>query len=294
MAISTSNLSALTPLTTTATALSNLILVSPQAAIGYQAQNLLDSNGNPSNQQQDPAFLFHYEGEQSMQLESDITDHFIEDNTALQDQIALKPPVINTHGFIGELNNVIPKNTTAYYAKIAADKLTLISAYTPQLSISALLAYNTAFQLYQTADNAKNSAVSAWSSVKDTSDPKNPAGSQTQTKQQIAFQILYGYWSQRRLFTIQTPWGVFNNMAIKSMRPVQGGDDLSITDFEMSFKQIRIAMPSTFSGTIGAFQQGRAVNQSQSQVNNGTKTPVASTSLVSSLRTQYALPVVGP
>src|ERR1700729_4349756 len=120
------NISALSQVTTAATALSNLILVSPQSTIGYQPQNAPLANGSPT--QPPPSLLFHYEGEQVVSLQSDITDHYIEDNTALQDQIALKPEEVTTHGFIGELNDVAPPILAAVQA--IADKLTVIDAYT--------------------------------------------------------------------------------------------------------------------------------------------------------------------
>lgn len=289
MASATSTLGALTPITTTATALSNLILVSPQSTIGYQPLNPANPDGTPSTAQLPPAFLFNYEGEQSAQLESDITDHYIEDNTALQDQISLKPIIINTHGFIGELNDIAPPALAP--VKAIAQKLTIISAYTPVLSTSALIAYNTAFQLYQVGQNAVNSAVAAWSSINGTGGESVISGNSNfpiatepnQTKQQQAFQQLFGYWNARTLFTIQTPWAVFQNMAIKSMRPVQSAEDMYITDFEMSFKQIRIAQTSVSGGTIGANLQGRAAQQAAGVTNLGTSTPVASTPLTSQL-----------
>lgn len=289
------NLSALATLTTTATALSNLILVSPQSVSGYQPQNAPNPDGTPSTAQPPPSFLFNYEGEQSAQLDSDITDHYIEDNTALQDQIALKPPIVNTHGFIGELNDIAPPALAP--VKALADKLTIVSAYTPSLSASALVAYNTAFQLYQTAQNAANTAISAWSSINGTGGESVVTGNSSQplivapnqTKQQLAFQQLFGYWQSRTLFTVQTPWAIFQNMAIKSMRPVQDADNLYITTFEMSFKQIRIAQTSTVSGTIGSNLQGRAALQAQSLTNLGTSTPIASTSLLTSLSLNYGV-----
>jgi hypothetical protein len=284
------SLSSLTPITTTATALSNLILVSPSQTVGYQPQNPPNSDGTPNNSQPPPSFLFHYEGEQSVDLQSDITDHYIEDNTALQDQIALKPPVIRTHGFIGELNNIAPPALAA--VKAIANKLTIVGAYTPALSTSALIAYNTAFQLYQVGQNAVSSAVSAWSSINgQTSGESVISGNfnvpvqvaKNQNKQQIAFQQLYGYWQTRTLFTVQTPWAVFQNMAILSMRPIQEADQLYITDFEMAFKQIRIASTQSTNGTVGSNLQGRAAQQAATTQNLGTSTPVSAQSLSSQL-----------
>lgn len=289
------NLSALAPITTTATSLSNLILVNPQATIGYQPINPPNADGTPSIAQPPPAFLFNYEGEQSVQLESDITDHYLEDNTALQDQISLKPPIISTHGFIGELTDIAPPLLAP--VKAIADKLTIISAYTPSLSISALIAYNTAFQLYQVAQNAINSAVSAWTSINGTGGESVISGNANfpialapnQNKQQQAFQQLFGYMQSRTLFTVQTPWAVFQNMAIRTLRPIQSAETSYITDFEVTFKQIRIAKTTTTGGTIGDNQQGRASTQAGGVSDLGTSTPVSSTSLSSSLSSNYGV-----
>ncbi len=278
------NLSALAPLTTAATALSNLVLVTPQSVQGYQAQNKDNADGTPSTAQQPPAFLFHYEGEQSVTLESDITDHYVEDNSAVQDQIALRPEVVNTSGFIGELNNVVPSALKP--VKFIADKLTAIGSYAPSLSTTALLAYSEAFFLYQVASNVVDSAVSAWSSINSLA----PSGTGevsvgsgvfkstgVQNKQQVAFQQWYGYWRDRRLFTVQTPWAVFQNMAIKSITPVQSEETNVITEFKISFKKIRTAL--TFSIDSRSELSGRAATQASGLTDLGTSTPVSSDSL---------------
>ena len=252
------NLGPLSNFTTAATALSNLILVTPNTNLGYQPQNAPVKNGE-TTPQVDPV-LFHYEGENSISLESDITDHYVEDNTTVQDQIALRPETINVHGYIGELNNVVPKALEPL--KTIADKLTIVDAYTPALSTTALLAFNQATQLYAVGVNAANSAISAWNSL--TGAPQN------QNKQQIAFQQFYGYWKNRTLFTVQTPWAIFQNMAIRSLRAVQDADTRVITDFEISFKQMRFA--STITSLVlpqSQRSQGRLSTQSAATVDLG-------------------------
>lgn len=280
------NLSALAPITTAAQALSNLILVSPQATQGYQPQNKPDPTGRADNRQQPPALLFQYEGEQSVTLESDIPDHYVEDNTAVQDQIALKPEMVTTRGFIGELNDVVPKGLS--FVKFAADKLTTIAAYTPELSATALIAYQEAFFLYQVTANAVDAAVSSWSSLTG-SGGENVIGSDgisgfdaatgeiagSQNKQQTAFQQFYGYWRNKTLFTIQTPWAVFQNMAIKTLRPVQDAETRVVTEFEVTFKMIRFASTVTTTG-ISAIFQGRSSTQASGLTNVGTSAPVDS------------------
>lgn len=273
--------------TTAATALSNLILVTPSQTKGYQPQNPPNADGTDSTAQQPPSFLFNYEGEQTVVIESDITDHYIEDNTAIQDQIALRPVLITTHGFISELNNVTP--TILQPLATVLNQLTPIGAYAPGLSVTAEEAYNEAFQLYQIATNAINSAVSAWSSV-----TGGPSGETVisgmedsffpitlqpnQNKQQTAFQLFYGYWINRTLFTIQTPWAIFQNMAIKSLRAIQGEDTITITDFECTFKQIR-TVQDTGAPDQSLVSQGRLSQQCSDITNQGTSTPSSSISL---------------
>jgi hypothetical protein len=284
------NLAALASYTTAATALSNLVLVSPQSTVGYQPQNPDNSDGTPSTAPLLPSFVFNYEGEQTAMVESDITDHYVEDNTAVQDHIALKPEVITTHGFIGELTDIAPSFLKPL--QTAAAKLTTISGYEPQLTTTALLAYNEAFFLYQIGQNTANAAVSAWSSINNLvsgSNGQSVIGSNglstanSQNKQQTAFQQLYGFWRERRLFTVQTPWAVFQNMAIMKLRAIQSEDDRMITDFEVTFKMIRKAstIPNSgnlISGLPTSFQ-GRASSQAAGVTNLGTTSPVPSTSL---------------
>lgn len=283
------NLSSLSGITTAATSLSNLILVSPQSTIGYQPNNPPNSNSLLGFlSQTPPAILFHYEGEQSVSIESDITDHYIEDNTAIQDQVALRPEIISTHGYIGELNDIPP--AALALIKAAADKLTVISAYTPELSVSAQLAYASAFQLYQVGSNAVNSAISAWSSLAGTGGTSVINGttidiSSNQNKQQVAFQTFYGYWRKRTLFTVQTPWAVFQNCAIYKLRAIQGEETDVITDFEVTFKLIRIA--STISSSI-PISAGRLASQAAPVTSNGTSTPSPSVSTGSATSSSYS------
>jgi len=266
-----------------ALSLSNLILVSPQKTVGYQPQNEPTIYNNTEPQQ--PALLFNYEGEQSVTLTSDITDHFIEDNSAIQDQISLKPELITTHGFIGELNDVAPAGLLAL--QTTANKLVAIGAYEPQISETAALAYAAAFAAYQLASSLATSAVSAWSTVNGgvngqqtvingsttQSDINNQTNS-VQNKQQIYFSQFYGYWKNRTLFTVQTPWAVFQDMAIQSLRAIQNAETNVITDFEITFKLMRFASTQvTLAPKLDSSNyQGRGLYQSGGVQDNGTST----------------------
>lgn len=287
------NLSALSNITTKATALSNLVLVSPQSVVGYQPQNPNNDDGTFSIAAQPPSFLFQYEGDQSATFESDITDHYVEINLPIQDQIALKPEIYTTRGFIGELNDVTPAFLKP--VKFAADKLTNVTGLAPQLTTTALIAYNEAFFLYQVGRNAINSAVAAWSSIANLvtgSGGQSVIGADgitianSQNKQQTAFQQLYGYWRERRLFTVQTPWAVFQNMAILRLKAIQDEETSAMTDFELTFKMIRTARTlSQFTGRQISDNSllGRSAAQGAQGVDLGTSSPPSNISLQTGL-----------
>lgn len=251
-----------------------LALVTPNTTIGYQPLAPLGSK-----QPLQKALLFNYEGENAINLQSDITDHFIEDNTSIQDMIAVKPELVTVQGFIGELNDVVPAFLKPL--QTIANKLTVIGPYAPQISETAILAYNEAFFLYETAATAVNSVVSAISSINNTSPNSDSVINGTslvtgnnQNKQQVMFQQFYGYWRQRTLFSVQTPWAVFNNMAIQSLRAVQDPDTRVISSFEVTFKLMRFATTATDAiQTNSNDYGGRASAQSSSVVDLGLSSP---------------------
>jgi hypothetical protein len=271
------DLSSIANATTAIQSLNNLVLVSPQATIGYQPQ----PNGNAAAQ---PALLFHYEGENSVDCKSDITDHFVEDNTSIADQIALRPESIRVQGFIGDLND-IPPNQAFRTLKLLADKLVTVGAYTPGLSATAVLAYNQAAFLYSVGLNAANTAVSSAQSIGNAvsgggagglavvgSNGLSNDGLFIQSKQQIAFQQFYGYWRKRTLFTVQTPWAVFQSCAIDSLRVLQTSESNSVTEFEVTFKTMRFASTQNFSSNA---------NNTQGQLKSQSAAPVSSQSSLS-------------
>lgn len=270
------NISALADISTKATALSNLILVSPQTVVGYQPQSPPVEDGQPL--QQPPAILFHYEGENVVSLDSDITDHFAEDNLALEDQIALRPEIITVQGFIGELNDISP--LALQPLKKVTDKLTVLGAYTPALTVSALIAYNQALFAYSIGQNVANSAIAAWSSINGNGGGTSVISNgqilsqPNQSKQQLVFQQFYGYWRARTLFTVQTPWAIFENCAIKSLKAIQNGETNVISDFEVTFKTMRFAQTLEFGSIFrGVDFQGRSSPQASALTDLGTSTP---------------------
>ena len=269
----------------------------PANTIGYQPAS---TNGVAISP---PAIIFNYEGENRVSLESDITDHPVEGNTFIQDQIALKPVIIQTHGFVGELTTALPQGSPLAALQIAANKLTIVPGVAPTFTISAIEAYNSAFQAYQAAQIGANAAVSSFSSVagalggtqggeavyngtaiQNANAFANGLGTaplvSSQGHQQLIFQQFLGYWKQRTLFTVQTPWAVFTSMAILYCRPVQTDESNMVTDFEVSFKQITFATtgPTTQAGSSNIVAASGTKNDYETQAPTTTTLGNLSTS----------------
>lgn len=269
--------STLSSLSTTATALSSLVLVTPNTYRGYspQAKQL---RGQKPVENPKP-LLFHYEGENTFSQESSITDHFLEDNTAVQDHISLKPEVVTVTGFIGELNNV-PQNPVLAGLKQIAEKLTAIGAYTPVLSATAIREYNKAAFLYSAATKAFDTGVEAWSTISGGNDIQQTSTgafvNKIQNNQQKTFNQFYGYQRDRTLFTIQTPWALFTDMAIQSFRSIQTEETDMVSNFEITFKKMRFATTTLISFNARDYQQGRLASQAADVTDLGVSAPVPS------------------
>ena len=198
------------------------------------------------------SMLFHIEADNTMTLSSEITDHVVEDNTVVSDQIATKPELITVRGLIGELNTVLPESLQI--VREAQEKLILVSGYVPDLTVEALRVLNAAEQAYRLTQNLTSQFSEGF------------GGDAIQNKQQIFFQKFYSYWQSKTLFTIQTPWTILNDMAIQTLKSSQGEDTESLSEFEITFKKIRFAATVYESDKQSS---GRAENQSASSQNNG-------------------------
>lgn len=283
------NLDQISKFQTTAVSLGNVIMVTPDPNNYYKDQQSYIVDGDPTTIDTNDTFLFTYEGENTITLDADITDHYIENNSAIQDQIGIRPEIVTVQGYIGELNNA-PEYQALKVARTLAEKLYQVSAYTPALSIAALQAYNTAVQLTTSAVNLANNAISRWNNPLGEVD--GIAGNDPQNKQQVVFNKFYGWYKNRTFFTIQTPWQIMDNMVIKTLQATQSPDTRTITEFNITFKKMRFASTKLINAptdTVNATQkQGRLGVQSQAQKDLGTSTPPQATKTATSLTTKVA------
>lgn len=204
-------------------------------------------------------FLLDLPEDDTAELESDITDHYLEDNTAVQDQIALRPETVTLTGKVAELVKTVPILSTV---AVTPNPLPLVDGLEPQFSPGAA----------QTQAQNASTTAAANAAIADTQSlygyynahvPQQP----NQTKQSLVFGYIYQLWLGRQLFSVETPWGTMTNMAILSVSTKQDGVSRSVSDFSITFKKLRTARSLT---VVPGLLAGRSVFQRAPVVNNGT------------------------
>lgn len=198
-------------------------------------------------------FVFNAMGEATANLSADITDHYAEDNKAIQDQIAIRPKRITLKGYVGEITyagpNVAPGNVNTL-----APKLIGLTSFLPAITASAT-------QVQQAIQNPAGinftgllgTASNIYGLV------KNTLGAFGETQeQQNAYIYFKALLESATLMGVQTPWEFMTNMAIESLVAIQPENSMWISDFAVTFKQIRIAATST-TGPFSNLSSGNPV-----------------------------------
>ena len=230
-------------------------LVTPQEDVGF--------NG----------WLFHIPQDSSLEFNSNITDHYVENNKAVQDNVSLQPIEYTVTGLIGELNwrDVYDKTQQAVAA--VEDKLPILSILTPELTAQALQTFNLVDKAYNTAkkleklagDNNDDGVYEQF--LKQAGKSFTSAIPGKLKQQELAVNFFFWAWQGRKLFRVQTPWRIFENMVIKSCRATQSESGKTATNLVITFKQLNIINWKIVNKKIG---MARNAMQTAAQVNKGT------------------------
>lgn len=176
-------------------------------------------------------FVFDIAEEESVDLSSVITDHYVETGSPVQDHIAFRPERVTVRGLVGEYKDIVT-NKKSKLEKIT-QKLVTLASYLPPLSSAASSVYENLNTINK--DNAVKNLVNLgedlFSAYRNINIPQNE-----QQKAYIYFEALR---NARVTFTIQTPFRYYTDMAIESMRVVQSGATKDQSDFSITFKKIR-------------------------------------------------------
>ncbi len=202
-------------------------------------------------------FVFDILDDERVSLESEITDHYVEENIAIQDHIALRPERFTLRGFIGELTDIPPFSLTAIADVIP--RLTILDEYLPEFTKQATQVYDALALVQALAGNALQQAQTLYGIF--------TQKSTTSTRQQNVYNYFYSLWWTRQLVSVETPYTIFENMAIERVEPCQRGETRIVSDFSITFKKIRTVQ--TLATRPSTVASGRAADMVASIANKG-------------------------
>lgn len=237
-------------------------------------------------------FVFDIEREHRIELKSDITDHYVEDNSTIQDHIAKAPELITLTGYVGELYNApggivneVESISKTVFAEAVKEKLTDVVSLLPPFNNSVLS------KAQQSANKLKASQIITSNTSNRLENLVEIALRSTvaETRQQRAYMILESFRRTNQIFTVETPFEYFPTCAIQSILAVQPEESKYITEFTVILKKMNFASISFVDLENSQFQ-GRHAESISTAVDKGKTTggAVANNSfLYQGLTTRY-------
>lgn len=171
--------------------------------------------------------------ESRAELDNDITDHYTENNVAVQDHIANRPKRITLRGYVGELIYSVDGKDSPSFLQTLTQGLTVVDSYLPQLTDGAQ-------QLKDVIDgndsdlsfnNLLSDSTNIYALVQNLNPPI--------PKQQQAYLYFKALRDAKILMSLQTPFEFTTNMAIERLLAKQDAETKYITDFSITLKEIR-------------------------------------------------------
>lgn len=205
-------------------------------------------------------FVFSIKESDEINLESDITDHYVEDNSAVQDHIALKPIRIKLRGYVGEL--VVSKEAERNKLQEFGEKLTQISGYVSTITDTAKQLKSVANQNLKTTTDYLDAGIKGGKSIYDAYKTLNPPD----TEQARAFNFFESLWKGRMIVSLETPFKYYPSLAIETITAIQKNE--MITDFSVTLKEWRAVETQLVEFNEEKYQ-GRLQGQVSEVQNNG-------------------------
>lgn len=213
-------------------------------------------------------FLFSIIDTEEMSVESDVTDHFVEENYAIQDHVALKPIHFKLKGYQGELVNIAGQPFNPILNTILA--LAPLTQVNPLFNEQDSQVYEDIAQTSAQAENVINQIPSIFSLISNLTN--------VQTSQQAALNFFMSMRNNRQLVTIQTPYGLLTNYIIEDFNALQAGDSRFMSTFSVTFKQIQVVSTAVTPTAASPNPAGASTNQTvqssnANQSNNSNPQP---------------------
>lgn len=200
-------------------------------------------------------------GDETLTVDSDVTDHYVESNTAYQDQISIKPKIYTVSGEVGELVWYQKDSASQIFGQVA-QRLEGVISFLPVRSKSFNQFKDKAMKVAQWVDTASNLASKV-------SNLWNSATTGSLTHQQQAYQELLAMRDNRQpLPMIKTPWGILQDYVITNIKLTQPKETKDKSFISITFKEFRTVSVSTVKFDPEKYQ-GNAVFEHQPKVDNG-------------------------
>ena len=181
-------------------------------------------------------FVFDIAEDESVELGSLITDHYIETGSPVQDHIALRPEKVVVRGLVGEYKDIVTNKKSSLEKTV--EKLTVLTSYLPPISQAA----NAVFTGLENVKNSSGNVVGALKDIGNTALGLYEAYRNInipQNEQQKAFVFFEALRNAGAVFTVQTPFRYYTNMAVENIRCTQNADTQDMSRFEVTLKKIR-------------------------------------------------------
>lgn len=188
-------------------------------------------------------FKFHVPETELVKFESDITDHFTDTNSAIQDHIALKPITITSTGLVGDYFYSV--NQIEDFLALIVPTITLVKEFIPQIRAitqKEKTVYKTPesraykqedgnYKIDTGADTARYSfnGMDLFALFQSLYKLKS-----AQTRAFLFFEAMR---KARATFSVETTWKRYDNMAIQSLS-AKRDNNADITEFSITFKQL--------------------------------------------------------
>jgi len=177
-------------------------------------------------------FEFDYIGDERLEAQSEITDHFTENNWFLQDHAALKPITLTCKGFVAETKQT--KTQAVGFMGALMSQLAPVTPYLTRYTPGTAATMGTAILVATDVENKIRKALSIANSIGKLFSPL------MKTRCQEAYAKLTSLRNMQYTFAVVTPFQNFKDMMITNITLVSPEDSRGITDVTVTLKEIRI------------------------------------------------------
>jgi hypothetical protein len=229
-------------------------------------------------------FVFDYEADTSVTMSADITDHYAENGSVLNDHRVVKPLRVTLRGFVGELKYERTAGLAGFLSLLQS-KMGVIPAYLGDYTPQMLGKVQAVVTKGQDVVNKINNYAERTKNIVGMFQKSAPG----QTKQQQAFASLLAMHKAGTVMTVDyvgpqrppsvsvvTPWVTLDSMMIETITITQDEGNKYQSDISVTLKEVRMAEtksswidPTQFSPTCGP-QYSPATDKGQTKGKNQT------------------------